>query len=150
MSHLDKRRHLLALSAQIARKESLSDEQLTVLALVCFRIGNGENANKVLSVTPQKGRSYADAIARIKLSFILHWIKGAITPMDSDPPGLGLTIEAACEQAWEKIVPAANTIYGNPSGAEYSPEYLKKCWFQADKKHMQNAGRNFYDDDNPY
>jgi len=150
MSHLDKRRHLLALSAQILRKESLSDEQLTFLALVFFRIGNGENANDVLSVTPKRGQSDADAIARIKLSLIMNWIKGAITPMDSDSPGLGLTIEEACEQASEKIVPVANAAYGNPSGAEYSPEYLKKCWFQEDKKHMQNADRNFYDEDNPY
>lgn len=150
MSHLDKRRHLLALSAQILRKEPLSDEQLSFLALVFFRIGNGENANDVLSVMPERGRSDADAIARIKLSFIMHWIKGAITPMDNDPPGLGLTIEAACEQAWLKIVPVANTTYGNPSGADYNPEYLKKCWFQENKKHMQSADRNFYDEDNPY
>jgi len=151
MSHLDNKRILLELSDRTRRPEQLSKEESMFLASALQSIANGEDANNVFEIRPKRGQSDADALARQKLSFIMHWIACAIKPIN-DPisPGLGLSVEKACEEAFATVVPVADNMFGNSKKAVYDADYLKKCWYQHDKKHMQDINRNSYHPDYPY
>ena len=149
MSHLDKRRVLDALAAQLLRCEPISQEQSRYLGVAFWRIANGEDANNVLGVRPKKGQRQTGAVARQRMSLILHWIAGAIQP---DPTGCErpLTIEQACELAMDSIVPAAKNAFPGADDCVYDAEYLMRCWSERENKHMRSSGRKFNDDDFPY
>ena len=85
-------------------------------------------------------------VARQKLSAVLHWVAGAITPTDGDPPGLGLTLE----QAFEQAVPLARKLFAVEGSEKYDASYIKKCWYAADKAHMRDSNRGHFDQDSPF
>jgi hypothetical protein len=142
MSQLDKRRILGELSRQLIENEPLSAEQSKYLGSVLGAIAKGEDANKAFSISFGRGESKAKAIARGKIGSVMHCIAGTIAPVDGDPPGLGLSVEAACALA----VPYARLLFGDKTG-KYDADYLRKCWYAPDKKHMQSPVRTFYSDD---
>ena len=142
MSQLDKRRILGELSRQLIENEPLSAEQSKYLGSVLGAIARGEDANKAFSISFGRGESKAKVIARGKISAVMHWIAGAIAPVDGDPRGLGLSVEAACVEA----VPYARLLFGDKT-EKYDADYLRKCWYARDKKHMQSPVRTFYSDD---
>lgn len=142
MSQLDKRRILGELSRQLIENEPLSAEQSKYLGIAFGAIAKGEDANKAFLISFGRGESKTKAIARGKISSVMHFIAGAIAPVDGDPPGLGLSVEAACVHA----VPYARLLFGDKTG-KYDADYLRKCWYAPDKKHMQSPVRTFYSDD---
>jgi len=150
LSHIDNKRILCEISKNI-NNNTATKEEMNFISIALNRIGKDEDANKVFEVKPKRGQSDADAAARQKLSFIMHWIACAIQPIDAPvASGLGLTVEKACEIACIKVVPAADKVFGNPNNSTYDADYLKKCWYQHDKKHMQDTIRHFYQEDYPY
>jgi hypothetical protein len=141
MNHLDNQRILGDLARQMKHGEPLSKEQLDYLEKALERVSNGEDANVVLGVRATRGKSEKDAAARSKHSLILHWMACAI---DSG----GLTIEQACVEAMQHIVPAAHQLFGNPDNSIYDAEYLKKLWYR--NPEMQNLDRDVFDHAFPY
>jgi len=146
LNPLDYRKNLAAFAQQMQSKKAPTGEQYQYLANAFQRISEGEDANVVLGVKFQKNQTKTSAAARQKLSAILHWIAGAITPVDGDRPGLGLTLEEAFVQA----TPLARKLFGVESSDKYDASYIRKCWYAADKKHMQDPVRGHFDQDSPY
>ncbi len=149
MSHLDKRRVLDALSRQLLRGELLSPEQSEYLGVALWRIANGEDANAVLEVRPKKGQRQTGAIARQRMSLILHWVAGAMEPGPTSCAS-PLTVEQACELAVDSIVPIAKKAFPGADDCTYDVEYLVRCWSEPGYQHMRSIDRQFYDDDFPY
>lgn len=149
MSYKDNQRILCALSAQLLGEESLSPEQSQYLGLTLHRISQGEDANHVLGVRPKKGQKTADALARQRMSFILHWIAGQVAA-DPDGDTKPISIEKACELAVDSIVPLAKRAFPGADNRNYSADYLARCWSAPENKHMRSPNRGFYDRDYPY
>jgi hypothetical protein len=149
MSHLDKQRVLGALSLQLFREEPLSQDQLKYLAEVFYRIANGEDANNVLEVRPRRGQKTSDAIAKRRMSLILHWVAGAIAP-NPESKEKPFTIADACVLAMEHIVPVAKRMYPGADNFEYDAEYIARCWSEPSYQHMRSQDRNFFENDFPY
>lgn len=149
MSYLDKRRVLDALLVQLLREESLSPEQSQYLGVALWRIANGEDANVVLEVRPKQGQRQTGAIARQRMSLILHWVAGAMEP-DSTSGASPLTVEEACELAIDTIVPIAKKAFPGADDCTYDVEYLMRCWSEPGYQHMRSIDRGFYDEDFPY
>jgi hypothetical protein len=149
MSHLDKRRVLDALSVQLLRGETLSPEQSQYLGVALWRIANGEDANAVLEVRPKQGHRQTGAIARQRMSLILHWVAAAL---ESDPTGSDrpLSVEQACQLAVDSIVPAAKQAFPGGDSCTYDFDYIMRCWSDPSNEHMRSPSRKFYDDDFPY
>ena len=149
MSHLNKRRVLDTLESQLLRGELLSPEQSQYLGVALWRIANGEDANAVLEVRLKKGQRQTAAIARQRMSLILHWVAVAMEP---DPTGCTspLTVVQACELAVDSIVPIAKKTFPGVDDSTYDVEYLVRCWSEPLYQHMRSIDRQFYDDDFPY
>ena len=149
MSHLDQQRILLNLALQIQQGEPLSDEQLMFLAVAFYRIGSGEDANKVLSVRLGPGQKLSDVIARRRMSLILHWVAGAVQPA----PESGTkpqSVEAACVDAAIKVVPLAKEMFPGADDRDYNAEYIMRCWSDPAYAHMRSPNRGWVDPDFPY
>ena len=146
MNALDTRKRLKAFAEQMKEGCAPSDEQYRYLHWAFEKIAAGEDANKVLGVAFSRGKKQSDAEARQKLSLILHWVAGAITPTDGDPPGLGYTHERAFREA----AILARQVFGVSATDKYDAQYIKKCWYAADKKHMQSPVRHRLDSDSPF
>jgi hypothetical protein len=140
-NYLDQRRALRDLAGQLLRGEALLPVQSSYLGLAFLRIADGENANSVLSVSPRKGQTDAQAMSRQNLSIVMHWIAGAVAP---EPVGYGYSVEKACQEA----VPIAQKQFGDSTGEKYDALYLRKKWYEY--QHMQSDTRLFYDKDFPY
>ena len=135
MNPLDHLKRIKAFTEQLKNKQPLTAEQYQYLANVFERIGNGEDANKVLGVKYDVGQNETKAEARQSISFALHWIANAILPTADE--GLGYTLDQAFAEA-ENHFP------------DLSYDMLRKYWYQPDKKHMQNPSRGTFDPDSPY
>ena len=149
MSHFDNRRVLDSLSLQLFHGETLSPEQMKFLAVTFWRISNGEDANAVFGVRPSRGQKNSDAVAKKRMSLILHWVAGAVEP-DIQSNQKPLTIAQACELAMETIVPLAKQVFPGADDCTYDAEYLFRCWSEPAYQHMRSADRKFYDADFPY
>ena len=146
MNPLDYRKNLAAFAQQMQSKTEPTEEQYQYLADSFARISKGEDANKVFGVSFQKHHTETNAVTRQKLSMVLHWVAGAVTPTDGDPPGLGLTLE----QAFEQAAPLARKLFTMEGSGKYDASYIKKCWYAADKAHMRDPNRGHFDQDSPY
>lgn len=149
MNHLDHRRALGDLACQVARGDPLTDDQRDYLALVLFRISTGEDANVVLQVTPTQGVSDSDAIARRRMSLILHWVACAVNP-DPNSTKKAMSIETACGLATNTIVPLAKAMFPGADGVAYDSEYIQRCWGKREYAHMRSSERGLFDPDYPY
>lgn len=149
MNHLDHQRILLDLGLQLDRGEPLSEEQQRFLSMAFYRIGTGEDANKVLSVRPRRGERLSAVIARRRMSMILHWVAGAVQPNPgaSDKP---LSVEAACALAITTIVPVAKTAFPGADDRQYDADYIFRCWSDPAYSHMRSPDRSWFDPDFPY
>ena len=137
MNPIANRKIWAAFMNQLKEQKPLTCEQFSHLALVFEEILNGVDANEALGLKYKRGNKEADGVARNKISLVLHWVAGAISPKAEG--GLGFTIDKACEEA-------ANEF----DSLGYSPEVIRKYWYQKDKAHMQSALRNTFDPDSPY
>ncbi len=149
MNHLDHQRIMLDLAYQLDRNELLLPEQIRFLAIALYRIGTGEDANKVLQVTPKPGQKLKDITARRRLSVILHWIACSVNP-DPGSEEKAMSVEAACELATQTIVPAAKKMYPGADDHQYEVEYLLRCWSAPEYAHLQSCERGWFDPDYPY
>lgn len=147
MSQLDNRRALLDLAIQLERGEALSDEQSRFLAAAFYRIGRGENANKVLGLEFGRGERASAAIDRMRMSMILHWVACRVRP-DPKSNDKAMSIENACELAVETIVPVAKATYPGADDRQYDAEYILRCW--SEYAHMRSTERGWFDPDFPY
>lgn len=149
MSQLDHRRALLDLAYQLDRGEALSDEQRRFLAVVFYRIGRGEDANKVLGLEFGRGERLSDAIARMRMSMILHWVACRVKP-DPSSDEKAMSIEKACALAVDTIVPMAKAVYPGADRRHYDAEYILHCWGKPEYAHMRSTERGWFDPDFPY
>lgn len=149
MNHLDHQRILRDLGLQLDRDEPLSEEQQRFLAIVFYRIGTGEDANKVLNVRPHRGERLSAVIARRRMSMILHWVADAIQP-DPGASDKAMSVQAACELAVEMIVPVAKTAFPGVDDRKYEAEYIFRCWSDSAYAHMRSPDRGWFDPDFPY
>ena len=140
---------MLALSMQLFRGEPLSQDQTQYLAFVLWRIANGEDANAVLEVRLKRGQRDSDAVAKQRISMILHWVAGAIEP-DPRSNQKPLTLEQACTLAVNTIVPLAKSFFPGADNCTYDVEYLLRCWSEPAYQHMRSLDRVFFDNDFPY
>ena len=145
MSHEDQKRRLRLLALMLAENKPLAIAERDYLARSLHAIGSGDDANQVFGTRLAKGQKISDVDAKRKLSFILHWVAGAISSSNNSPK---ITLEQALIEAEQVVVPIANRIFGNIDNFTYSVEYLKKCWHKY--PHMQSLDRNTYDDDYPF
>jgi hypothetical protein len=149
MSHLDNQRRLLSLAAQLESDAALSEDQRRLLASALHRIGAGEDANEVLGVSLKRGQKLSDAIAKQRMSLILHWVAGAVQP-DPESGGKSMSIEAACELAVETIVPVAKAAFPGADNRRYDVDYIMRCWSEPAYAHMRSPYRGWFDSDYPY
>lgn len=149
MSHLDHQRILLDLALQLGRGEPLSEEQQRFLAIAFYRIGTGENANKVLSVSIKRGERLSAVIARRRMSMILHWVAGAVQP-DPGASNKPMSVEAACALAVTTIVPVAKAAFPGADNHQYEADYIFRCWSDPAYAHMRSLDRGWFDPDFPY
>lgn len=149
MSPLDHKRAMLDLAYQLSSNQPLSPELISFLSIIFYRIGTGEDANKVLSVKLGPGKKLKDVIARRRLSFILHLIACAVKP-DPESTEKAMSIEAACEWANQEIVPKAKKMFPGGDDNEYDAEYLLRCWTAPEYEHLRSCERNWFDPDFPY
>lgn len=136
MNPIDHRKNWIAFVHQLRAKQALQPEQFEHLAKVFGDILNGVDANEALGLKYARGNNPDKAIARQKISLVLHWVSCAIAPLSED--GLGMSLAAAFESA-----SVAFEEFG------YSPEQIEKYWYQKDKAHMQDVYRTHYDKDSP-
>lgn len=149
MNRYDQMRILGDLAQQLYRDKDLTPAQRDFLAIALYRISTGEDANKVFNVNGGQGFKLSDAIARRRMSVILHWVAGAMEPVVGSEKNF-MTLDAACEEATSTIVPAAKAMFPGADGQKYDAEYIKKCWNSAAYRHMRSPDRSFYDPDFPY
>jgi hypothetical protein len=148
VSIADQRRRLLLLAQKLGRGK-LSKLDKSYLCEVLNRIGSGEVPDKVLGLRRTRGQKASDEHARRRMSLILHWVAGRIAP----EPGShkkAISIEKACEEALDTIVPAAKRMYPGADDREYDAQYLVRCWGAGEYTHMRKLERAWTDDDNPY
>jgi hypothetical protein len=149
MSYFDNQRILRELGRQIESDAPLSDDQKRFLAIALYRIGTGEDANKVLGVRPQRGQKLSDVVARRRMSLILHWVAGAIEP-DPESTSKPMSVEDACALAVTTIVPAAKAKFPGSDNRKYDVEYITRCWSEPAYAHMRSPDRGWFDPDFPY
>ena len=137
MNPLDHRKNWIAFIHQLRAKQALQPEQFEHLAKVFEEILNGVDANEALGLKYARGNSPDKAMARQKISLVLHWVSCATAPLSDD--GLGMSLAAAFEAASDTF-----KAFG------YQPEQIEKYWYQKDKAHMQSLTRGHYDHDSPY
>ena len=135
MNPLDHLKRIKAFAEQLKNNQPITEEQYQYLSNVFERIGNGEDANKVLGLNYEVGQSEAKAEARQRISLALHWIANAILPKEEE--GLGYTLPKAFEEAGNNF-------------PDLPYDMLRKYWYQKDKKHMQNPNRGTFDPDSPF
>ena len=145
MNHLDHRRRLGYLAQRLLRNQTLTLAESKFLGDALSQISSGADANKVLGVARRRGQSDADALARKKLSMVMHWVACAITPVDDELPGLGYTLDQALKEATN----FARALF-KVKGDQYDAQYLRKCWYARDKVHMHKLSRTNLDSDFPY
>lgn len=149
MTPIDHQRFLLELSYQLDRGDALSEDQRRFLALVLYRVGRGEDANAVLGLKFGQGQSRTKAIARARMSMILHWVACAVSP-DPGSPTKTMSVEDACSQAVDTIVPFAKAMYPGSDDHAYDSEYIMRCWGNPKYAHMRSTVRGMLDPDFPY
>ncbi len=149
MSPNDRRRILLVLSNQLRAGEELTDDQRSYLSSALYRIGNGEDANRVFDLALTRGETNAKFIARQRMSLILHWVAGAVAP-DPTSTQKTLTLAQACEQAMTTIVPRAKAMFPGADDKQYDADYIQRCWSDPLYAHMRSTERGLYDSDFPY
>lgn len=137
MNPLDHRKHWIAFVHQLRAKEPLHPDQFEHLAQVFEEILNGVDANEALGLKYSRGNGPDKAIARQKISLVLHWIACATAPITEG--GLGMPLSSAFETASE-----AFKHFG------YEPEQIEKYWYAKDKVHMKESERGYNDQDSPY
>jgi len=145
MNHLDHRLRLGYLAQRLLRNQPLTLAESKFLGGPRMQKKNGADANKVHGVARRRGQSDADALARKKLSMVMHWVACAIKPVDDEMPGLGYTLNQALEEA-AKFARALFQVDGD----QYDASYLRKCWYAKDKAHMHNVIRTDRDADLTY
>jgi len=144
----DRRRALLAMAYRLREGKAPSKTERQYLADALSQIAYGEDANKALGVKLRRGEKSKDAVARRRISMILHWVAAAVEP---DPvTGRKLSVERACERAVSTIVPAAKRAFPGADGKNYEVEYLLRCWKNPKYRHMRSVTRKYLDPDSPY
>ena len=141
MNSLDNKKRWESFLDQLSNKNPLTNEQYKHLEKVFKKILSGEDANKALGIKPKRGSSHNDALARTNISLVLWWIANATAPLDEEEITNNmkrLTLNEAFIKAEEHF-----QIFG------YSAETIKKYWYSADKKHMQDVIRQYDDPDSP-
>lgn len=129
---LESKRRFRQFVKQMQHKQPLTNEPIEYFAKVFSEIIDGRDANDALGLTYKRGQSEKDALARLKISAILHWVACAI---DTNM-GNSLTLDQAFTEAEKHF----NVSY----------EMIKKYWYQPDKEHMRNVIRTESDQDFPY
>lgn len=137
MNPLDHKKNWMAFLSQLKAEKPLQPDQFQHLAKVFEDIlVNNIDADEALGLAYKRGHSKNDALARQKLSRVLHWIANAT---DSDPihdvPPLSL-IKAFTEAS--KLFPG------------FTPVRLKKEWYDPKNAHMRNLLRGHFDPDSPF
>lgn len=149
MSHLDQRRELLALAGKLKIGQELTDAQRNFLASALVQISAGEDANSAFKLKLKPGEKKTDAIARCRLSLMLHWI-ACYVQGESHSSEKSISVEAACEEAMTTIVPFAKSIYPGADRHTYDAAYLLRCWHDPAYAHMRSATRGWTEPDFPY
>ena len=149
MNRYDHMRALLGLAHQLDRGEELSADQRNFLGIALYRIGTGEDANHAFNVQGGRGLKLADVIARRRMSVILHWVACAVDA-DAESGETAMSIEAACVEAIDSIVPVAKEAFPGADHCAYDADYIRQCWTDPKYAHMRSPMRSWYDPDFPY
>jgi len=149
VNRYDQMRALRGLAQQLDSGEELSAEQRNFLGLALYRIGTGEDANVAFNVQGGRGLKLSDVIARRRMSVILHWVACAVDA-DSEPGEAAMSIEAACVEAVDSIVPVAKEAFPGADHCVYDVDYIRQCWTDPKYAHLRSPMRGWYDPDFPY
>jgi hypothetical protein len=149
VNRYDHRRALLDLAHRLGRGDELSTNERDFLCLALYRVGTGEDANHVFNVQGGRGLKLADVIARRRMSVILHWVACAVNA-DSEPGETVMSIEAACVEAVDSIVPLAKEAFPGADHCVYDVDYIRQCWTDPKFAHLRSPMRGWYDPDFPY
>lgn len=57
-----------------------------------------------------------------------------------------LSVDEACE----KVMPIAQSLFGDPTGKMYDAVYIRKVWYKPEYAHLRAVYRNDEDADFPY
>ena len=134
MTPADHRRILGLLADQIERGVALSSDQLEFLKLAFRRIAQGDSSDVVFGLVHAKGSTAKQAIARMQLSVIFHWVANAILPTDDG--GGGMKLNRALAFAAERF------------GRDF--QYLKNQWHKKSNQYLRDPCRNPFDPHFPY
>ncbi len=149
MSYLDNRRRLKMLSIALKKRDGLLKEERHYLSAALIRIAQGEDANQVFEVKRRRGIKDKDALARIRMSFILSFVQSFMYPNPASNEQ-EMPLEDACIKAAEEIVPVARTLYPGNDQVTYNSEYIQRCHSDPKYRHMRTPVRTWLDDDFPY
>jgi hypothetical protein len=144
MTPRDNLRIISLLAKQIREKKSLTDDQLGYLQVCLTAIAGGSDANKVFGLKNPRGVTDKQTAARMRLSFIFHWVACAIKP--DDDGNKGLSVDGALKEAsiWSP------RIFQRSTGTTYEFQYLKNQWYDPCNEHLKDCNRDPFDSDFPY
>ena len=144
----EQRKRFQALAKQISDRKPVSEAQLEWLESIFLALSDPErDVERVLGLHYTAGFSKKDDIAAQKMDTIMHWIAGAVSedtsmyidPNNAPPP---MTLVAALDIAEGY---AKRLFEGDPNSARYDREYLRKCWYDGDKRERRSPDREFVD-----
>jgi hypothetical protein len=144
----EQRKRFEAFANQIRKGTPLTDDQLEWLKCTFLALSDPDrDVMRVLGLNYTAGHSAKKEIAAQKMDFLMHWIAGAISPDNTylaDPehalPPLSL------EEAFEKAAEIAKVLFKeDPNSTQYDSSYIRKCWYDSDKRHRQSPDRHPFD-----
>ena len=137
MNPLDHKKNWMAFLSQLKAQIPLQPEQFDHLAKVFEEIlVNDIDADVALGLAYPRGHSKNDALARQKLSRVLHWIACAT---DADP------IHDVPPLSLNKAFTEASKLFRG-----FTPVRLRKEWYDKKNAHMRDPIRGHFDPDSPF
>ncbi len=121
-------------------------EEQTIWLIGVFSALSDPNreTDRVLGLRYGPGQSAKKEIAASKMDMLMHWIAGAISsdtfhlenPSDAEPP-------MSTDKALHKASELAKILFVGETDVErYDYAYIKKCWYDKEKKYRQSLYRD--------
>jgi len=144
-SPLAQRKRFCKFAKQLEKGIAPNQEQTRWLIDVFTALSDpNRETDRVLGLKYDAGQSNAKQLAASKMDILMHWIACAISsdtshlknPNEATPP---MSIEEAITKAAEL---AKRVFDGDPKSTKYDREYIKKCWYNKNKRHRQEPYRD--------
>jgi hypothetical protein len=149
MSPAKQKKLFRAFAKQLASGKPPTDKQTEYLIYLFQGLGDGRDPSRILGLTYDNGMTREDDDVRSNLDLILHWIACA-TEEYTAQDGSIIKADYSMANAFEEGSRLAKKIFNSENPNSYSPEYIKKIWYQRKRKGKTSSVRLAGDQDSPY